>query len=231
MFKNSKWQTFNYGLNNNILSNTDIENSLNQFSEEILKDLSDKEYILIQFKVKDSLTGAYSSISCVNTIKKSDLKSLKNTFIEYWSIKDEEYHAKEIKFIVYAYKILFTKDVITKIIPPKNIIKSQNKFKWHGYSLPCTMDLTSWGRYHIYDNYSKAIVYKSNSKAEYHISLYESYQNVELKIDDKILLTFTDKIIDVNNLSSFERIINKNQKYIFENGLVIYKEITLKIYS
>ena len=82
------------------------------------------------------------------------------------------------------------------------------------------MDLTEWGNYHFYDKNTKAIVYKKNSKSEYHISLFDKYQKVVLKIGNKTLISFTDSLLDVNNLTSFERKI-QDHKYIYENGKLI----------
>ena len=47
--------------------------------------------------------------------------------------------------------------------------------------LPNTMDLTLWGDYIFTKDNSSAIVYKPNSEAIYHITLFDDHQLVELK--------------------------------------------------
>ena len=86
------------------------------------------------------------------------------------------------------------------------------------------MDITKWGNIHFYNDYTKAIVYKSKSKGEYHISLFKDYTLIELRVDNKVIIKFKDSILDVNDLTTFQREI-KNQKYIFEKGNLKLKKI------
>jgi hypothetical protein len=159
-------------------------------------------------------------------------------YILYIIIKSSDYHNINISSIVFSYKeVNDSKNVInnnkntssSKVIS-KNVKKNINKYKLMGYNLPATMDCfaTEWGQVHFYNNYSKAIVYKLNSKLEYHINLFSNYQEVDLKIENKVILSFKDFIKDIGNLSTFERIVN-NQKNIFEDGKLIYKEILRKV--
>jgi len=48
------------------------------------------------------------------------------------------------------------------------------------------------------------------------------YHTVEMKLNDKILLTFTDVILDKNNLNTFTRSL-QNHEYIFEDSKLIIK--------
>jgi hypothetical protein len=43
-----------------------------------------------------------------------------------------------------------------------------------------------------------------------------------------VIIKFKDTIIDLNNLSSFNRII-ASQEYIFENGNLLLKKFTYKL--
>jgi hypothetical protein len=85
------------------------------------------------------------------------------------------------------------------------------------------MDLTLWGDYQFITD-TKVIVYKKSSNLEYHVELFDRHQIVELKLNDKILLTFKDIMKDKSNLNTFTRTIN-NQEYIFENGELLVKKI------
>jgi hypothetical protein len=89
------------------------------------------------------------------------------------------------------------------------------------------MDLTVWGEYVLTSACTSAIVYKPKSKATYHITLFDPYQEVELKSEDKTLLTFKDIKLDPGNLSSFKRII-RDQEYLFENGVLLLKKLKRK---
>lgn len=90
------------------------------------------------------------------------------------------------------------------------------------------MDLTQWGNTHFYDGYNKAIVYKFKSKGEYHIQIKDNFTLTNFKIDDKILFSFKDTMLDVNDLSSFKREI-KNQTYIFDKGELQLKKVNRKV--
>lgn len=89
------------------------------------------------------------------------------------------------------------------------------------------MYFTNWGLCNFTSDYSSALLHKENSKFIYNISIFDNYTNVEMKLNNKILLTFTDNIIDVNNLSTFSRTI-KDQDYIFKNGELLLKRIVRK---
>jgi DNA polymerase type B, organellar and viral len=84
------------------------------------------------------------------------------------------------------------------------------------------MDFTKWGTVDFLNDYKEAIVYKYKSKAEYHIKIFDNYTKVEYKIEDKIINTFKDEMLDVNNLATFLRTF-KNQIYNFEDGEIILK--------
>ena len=71
-----------------------------------------------------------------------------------------------------------------------------------GFNLPTTMGITQWSESKFNDDYTTAIVYKQNSKVVYHVSLFDNRQTVEIKINDKTLLSFTDIMLDNNNLGT-----------------------------
>ena len=106
-------------------------------------------------------------------------------------------------------------------------LNSLNNFKFKGFNLPNSMDITTWGNIHFYSNYTKAIVFKYKSKGNYHITIMTNYIIVDLMVDNKIILQFKDTMLDVNNLNTFSREIN-NQKYIFKDGELILKQIIRK---
>lgn len=76
---------------------------------------------------------------------------------------------------------------------------------------------------HFKDDYRNAIVYKINSKVEYHIVIHDTFLNVEYKIGDTTLIHFKDILKDKENLSTFKRTI-KNQEFHFKDGEFILKK-------
>lgn len=229
----NKWLNYSVELKNKILRKSDIDRSLKNFWKDIMLNLDNDIIVLIQFKIKNNL-GEYKSISYVQSVdnNNNNLNELIEIFNEFWSLKLEEYHMIIISSIIYNYKIIYSEknlneniNNISKISSHKKIKQDkQPTFNFGGFNLPNTMDITEWGVSHIYNNYINAIVYKNNSKCEYHITLYERSQDVEMKIGNKIILKFTDSMNDNTNLKSFTRKI-KNQIYIFENGILILKKI------
>lgn len=79
-------------------------------------------------------------------------------------------------------KLHRAEDKVKSIIDAKGkkISNNLNHFKFGGYKLPLTMDITTWGDCHFI-NERQIIVYKKSSYLEYHIVLHEDYQEVELK--------------------------------------------------
>nr|QWO71399.1 DNA polymerase [Lyophyllum semitale] len=234
----NKWLNYSVEFNNIILNSSDITNSLTQFWNDVMLQIDKNKVILIQFKIKNSV-GEYNSISYVQRVENDEYKlnELIKYFHEFWSLKLEDYYMIKVSSIIYKYKILNidnlkdskdSKFKISKLNSHKNIIQEkQPSFKFSGFNLPATMDITKWGACHFYNNYKNAIVYKTKSKSEYVISLFDNYQIVELKIENHTIISFKDSMIDANNLTIFKREI-KDQEYFFENGSIILKTIKRK---
>jgi hypothetical protein len=146
----NKWLNYKIDIENQLLTNRLIKKSLNLFYKQIFSNLKDDQFILIQFKIKE-LSGEFKSISYIQRINKNEFKTLLKIFIEFWNIKSEEYHSIKVSSIVYTYKILsselkisqskitYHKNRINKFLSRENKI---SRFKFNGYNLPCTMDLT-----------------------------------------------------------------------------------------
>lgn len=204
------------------------------------EDLKFQNYkLLILFKIK-TVNQQIRTISYMQTIGIRDFKSLYQLFTEYWNLKTDEYHLGEISEIIFTYKIVdlslmnySIKNLKTNIIKPELQVKGNissnagNKFKFGGFNLPSTMDFTTWGDCHFIND-TQAIVYKKSSSLEYHIKLFYDYSEVEVRSNNKTILSFKDTMIHKNEISSFSRIL-KNQEYIFDNGEVIIKKIHKKV--
>lgn len=215
-FKLNKWYEFRFSLQGNIILAQHIEVALREFWLKVVDYLDENYYIVIQFKLL-TVDNEYRSISYLQTVNKNDLNRLTNNFIEYWLLRTDEYHQMAIDSIIFDYK-LYQKSVKyaeTNINKHQKVIIQQNKpIVFGGYKLPTNMDITTWsGNVKFFSDYTKAIVYLSDSKREYHIQLFNDYQIVQVKVDEDILLEFKDILEDRNDLSTFTRII-KDQKYI-----------------
>ena len=102
-----------------------------------------------------------------------------------------------------------------------------SSLKFGGYNLPNSLDITKWGECIFNSDYQSAIVYKYNSTSEYHIQIRDKSLHVELKIGDKVLLNFTDNMLDKTDLSTFNRVI-KSQNYFYVEGTMVLKQIEKK---
>lgn len=183
-----------------------------------------KYKLLVLFKIK-SIDNTYRTLSLLQILNFEEIDKLTPLFIEYWNLRTEDYFLNEISDMVIYYKIVDT-SLETKLLKPKsrsNFNEDIKIRKFGGYSLPTTMDFTLWGRCHFVSD-KEVIVFKKSSKLEYHIQLFDKHQEVDLRLDDTILLSFKDTMNDKEDLSTFTRSL-KNQKYIFKEGILCLKMI------
>jgi hypothetical protein len=80
--ENNKWLTYLIKMDDLILSNETILESLKKFWNDVVLKLDDNQYILLQFKIVD-VNGEYNSISYVQLVNKNDLSSLIKIIIEF----------------------------------------------------------------------------------------------------------------------------------------------------
>lgn len=240
----NNWSDYNHKLHSNNISNLDIAIAFSKFITQVISTLSDYKpvnypsniRILILFKVK-TINNQYRNISPLQIVEIENLNILIEIFNEYWNLKSEEYYIASYSDIIFTYKIVDSKNLETKILTAEKINKIKKQLRdnnsitrFGGYSLPNTMDFTTWGDCHFLSD-SKIIVYKRNSKLEFYIELSENYQEVELRFDDKVLLSFKDTMLDrrSGDLSSFSRLIKNRHEYFFNKGNLILKKIIKKV--
>jgi len=90
------------------------------------------------------------------------------------------------------------------------------------------MDITTWGKYTISNDYKSALVIKEKGKTSYDIKIFDDYLDVNyITSAGDLIVNFKDTIIDKGNLNYFIREI-KEQKYIIDNNKIIYKQIIRK---
>jgi len=231
------WNDFYYDLNNQLLTKNLLISALSTFFNEELNMAAKEQdggngsiklddFLIIIFKIRME-NESVRSISFIQTIPLNRFDELFSVFFEFWNIRSDDYHTFKIKSIIFTYAIspLGGEIKVPKIVKPNKPSSKDMSFKFSGFSLPATMDITEWGVLEFYDDYKKAIVFKPNSVTIYEISLFEKYQEVTLKSGKMTIVSWTDTMRNGANLSSFSRLINKKQEYIFENGVIIVKKI------
>lgn len=119
----NKWYTYKYILTNKILSEKDIELSINGFIKTIFNELSINQYLLIILKIKteDKLNRTISTVQRINKLDKYEWLSV---FNEYWKLKSNNYVQFSITEIHFNYKII---DNSLKITSSKINIKKSVK--------------------------------------------------------------------------------------------------------
>ena len=223
-----KWYTYKYILNNNILTEKDIKLAINGFMNTIFNELPNNQYLLIIFKIKTE-DKLHRTISTVQRINKLDKYELLSVFNEYWILKSNNYVQFSITEIHFNYKLIENSLKITssKINRPENLTYNPKILKCGSFNFPQTMDLFQWGDVQFILDKQEAIVYKRHSSAQYHVKFDKHTMIVKYVLNNKPLITFTDELLDINNLGTFKRTI-QNQKFQFVDTQLISKE---KLYT
>ena len=225
ILENNKWYEAVYPTGFVNVSPKLIENGIKDLYEILLlRNINPNQVILIQLKLKHP-SGFFRSISLVQNIRFKEFYELINIFIEYWDIRSEDYHIEKWEDILFMFQIP-VEDIKPKLVRAKrkSEIHKAYIFRYGGYKLPNTMDITEWGYCEFSQNYNNAIVHKYKSTTVYDIQIFENSTKVEMRIGNKVILTFKDIMTEPGNLSTFTRLINK-QSYYFKDGILIVKKI------
>jgi hypothetical protein len=222
----NKWYSYYYTLEFNILNDKYLSLALKSLWNDLQQTFDSNTLISIQFKVRYEI-GVYRSLSYIQTVKLYEYEVLLELFIEFLNLKDEEYISYNPNSIVFTFQLLTPDNgiITTSKINRKKLTQSSDiqTFNFKGWNLPKTMNYTEWGEI-ISESENLILVKKRNSNAIYNITVNEKEILVKLILNNRILLEFTDKVINNGNLNSFVRTI-KNQEYIFLDGNCILKKI------
>lgn len=225
----TKWAHKNYWFDSDsFITNERIEFCLKQFWYEQFENINKDSYINVVFKVYVNNFDGFRSISLKFRACKEDYDLMLEYCIESWNLKSEEYKSSLCSGIAFAYKNVPMELGIDKSNFP--VIKGVDEkvgFMFGGYDLPATSDIYKWGNVQKI-NENNFLVSRIKSKAIYHIVKHEGYNEVEFKINDKLLVKFLDYKTDFERADSFKRVVNK-QEYIFENGCIVYKSLIRKV--
>lgn len=225
------WKDYIFDTNKCYIDNYYITLALDKFWEDVIVKIQKGQMFVVQFKVKNS-DGMFRSISYIQISNKDEFDKLIEIFKTFWLIRSDDYHQWKIDHIVFCYKILsIAHSTQIKSIKSNYHINdtaakefsSMNKF--YGFNLPNTMDFSTWGKFtYINKEWTKAHIKMLNSNIVYHLCIKENYYICELLVLGKSILSFKDIMKDVNELSTFTRMI-KNQEYEFINGVIVLKQI------
>ena len=176
---------------------------------------------------KEMLTFLIKEWNNDNSIIFNGQNKLIEIFKAFWNLKAHNYNILAVESIVLVYKVLEGKEE-TKLVNHRKLTDSnKSQFNFGGFDLPCTMDITKWSKNHKFsDDYTKAIVYIKN--LEFHVSLFDKYQSIQVKLGESVLLEFSDTLDNAGELSNFSRKL-KNQIYFFVNGELVVKQIDRKV--
>jgi hypothetical protein len=220
----NKWHNYFISSDNNLLSNDLINEMLHKFWDEIMNNIDNKMVILL-FRIQFE-DQTYRTIGNLQKINKNDFNILYKLLTSLLTILSDDYKNLAIINIIFSYKIIDTENKTSKI-DNNNNNKSDKlpTFKFYGYNLPLTMDITKWGTILSHDN-NHYLIQREKSNLIYDITIEDLWNKIQIKDSNNLtILTFKD-IKDINNQdkSSFNRIIN-NQTYHFNNGKLILKTL------
>jgi hypothetical protein len=235
----NKWYSYYFTLDRValiILNEKCLSLALKSLWNNLQETFDSNTLISIQFKVRYEI-GVYRSLSYIQTVKLNEYEELLELFIEFLNLKDEEYISLKPNSIVFTFQLLSPDNgiITSSKINRRKSQQSSNiqTFNFKGWNLPNTMDYSEWGEI-ISESENLILVKKRNSNAIYNITLDSVGKQAPkvrirvklllLRSPNRILLEFTDEILNNGNLNSFIRTI-KNQEYIFVDGNCILKKI------
>jgi hypothetical protein len=258
--KKSNWHTYTSMKHYDVISSDVLKLQLYFFIELFKRTFKEKN-LQIMFKIKFD-NGDLRSCSTiqVTTLNEKDLQSLftalssifRQTQIYEFISQDNTIDFFDLSSglprgnIIFYFKplkdIKFTKFENVKnpdIQNTFNLINSDKdpllRFKYNGFTIPSSMDLSLWPNIMFINNYHSSItstwLSSGSSKFEYKfISNIKDFSiDTTVLINNELSFTFTDYSLNNNkDLSSFKRVIFENGKeytYIFSSGkLVLFKE-------
>ena len=125
------WSQCRYVLPNKILVVNHITEAFNGFLNKV-KFNNESAYMVI-FKVKLN-NGVYRNISTLQVLNSNSVHEILENFIEYWSLKDDDYLTYSIDEIIFTYKIINGGNLnTTKNIKNNSFLKNksiENKHLW-----------------------------------------------------------------------------------------------------
>nr|YP_009493062.1 DNA-directed RNA polymerase [Ganoderma tsugae]AWJ63857.1 DNA-directed RNA polymerase [Ganoderma tsugae] len=227
----NKWLNYVTPINNNIVTNGLLLRMLAKFRREVLREDHISPSIMLQLKIRIRKEG-YRSISACHYIRKSSFIDLIPDFLLGVEIVNEIYIRDNENIVIEAFElsykfssIVLVKDKINR--NPRTVTERLPTILIGGFNLPRSMDLSEWGKVHYMNNEQEAIVYKYKSQAVYYVKIEEYKYRVELKYGDRVVLKFTDELLNPGNLTEFKRTV-KRHTYYFCDGDIVYHSQTFK---
>jgi hypothetical protein len=219
------WNNYYIDINNRLLNYNILKSNLTIFWKEIIEKIGDK-YVILLLRI-EYIEGDIATLGNLHKINNKDFDLLLSIFKDILHFKNEGYKIREIKNIIFSYKIIpddKLKNKSSKLIS-RNKNDNKTTYKFSGWKLPNTMDYNLFGQ--ILTNIkNKTILIKDiNEQYYYNVFIKKDHNEVHLLNSTKnLIVTFLDYPADKNNLNSFTRIIN-NQTYYFKDNQLIFKTL------
>jgi hypothetical protein len=182
---------------------------------------------ILRVEYLDNTVVTLGNLQKINNYNFNDLFNIYKDIL-YW--KDEEYKNRELKNLIFSYKIIPDTKLINNNPKLSIINKNRNKstYKFMGWNLPNTIDFRLWGIIDKALTKNNIIIKDMNNKYYFNVKVYKDHNEIQLKTFNNVLITkFYDYPLDVNNITNFKRIIN-NHIYYYNNGELVLKTLNLK---
>jgi len=211
---NNHWAFYNIKINKPLnISNSLIKMAINDFWNNIVKNLSDEKHFIVLFRIVYS-NNIYNTLGFLQKLNKND----KNYYISYimdiLSLKSNDYKALPIIKIIINYGVregLAIKK-LEKSFEKENIVLHRYKH----FNLPITLNPLEYGDFVHYEKKSNMYIIQFRPLLIAKIYNYNKLNKIEIFKNGKAILSYQDKMINDN---TFERIIGSNHYiYIMENG-------------
>lgn len=222
---NFKFRYFNYKIEQNIITNYHIKDSIDAFYKKELVSLDTNQKIFIIFKIMNT-EGDWRCISTnqTTTNSDSDKNDLYNVFTSFWSLRSDDYHNMLISSITFKYKLFED-----HIAPDKsrfnfpNIFDKTSKLNPKGYdNLPNNTEISKWSD-NVYINDNKFNVAKDNYSLKATSNNNNNY--VDVTVGKNTILSFVDQTSKDPN--TFVRSIGNN-KYYYKDGKNVFSKQLVK---
>lgn len=215
------WNNYYIDINNQLLNYNILKTNLTLFWKEIIEKIGDK-YVILLLRIEYH-DGDIATLGNLHKININDFDVLLEIFKDILHFKNEGYKIREIKNIIFSYKIIPDDKLKNKSSKLISRSKNHNKttYKFSGWNLPNTMDYNLFGK--ILSKNSKNIMIKDiNNQYYYNIFIKKDHNEVNLLNTNKsvilkqqnltqrnsIILPFILNILDINIPEGSENLTN-----------------------
>ena len=223
------------------------ENLIKYITDKFVLDIVAKHYnlyknvtycIILKVVFKDETVRCISNL--VVYTRKNTAKELVKTFVNYWTLRGENYHLQEIIKIIISYRTYDVREVSNlelfknKLIDTSVETKSLSKeFEYTGYNLPLTTDLSKWGQvYNQKTGLSNLIIPVGRSRTntlKYNVFTYPDRNVVQVFSRDRLMLEFEDIYLSGKSKKDHFKRVMKNTTIFYKEGIKVMEIVNRKL--